>query len=40
LVTVAEHHDHPQVRELLRHLHGQLQRLGDEDPEIQLLPLP
>ena len=40
LVTVAEHHCHSRVRELLDHLHARLRPLTAEDPEIQLMPRP
>ena len=39
LVTSAEHHGHPRLRELLEHLQAQLSPLASEDPEIQLMPL-
>jgi hypothetical protein len=40
LVTLREHHQAPRLQELLGHLHGRLRELAQQEPEIELMPLP
>jgi len=40
VVTSSEHHRHPRLRDLLDELQARLRPLAEEEPEIQLQPLP
>jgi DNA-binding transcriptional LysR family regulator len=40
VVTLREHHNKPRLQEVLSHLHGRLRELAQQEPEIELLPLP